>query len=77
MITVFPGIYQNYKGNFYRVIGIGKHTETDEDVVVYKSIEENDNRLWCRPLSMFIENVTVEGELFPRFRFLSQSQVLL
>lgn len=58
-------IYQHYKGNKYRIIGIGKHTETEEEMVVYISM--NNDQIWIRPLSMFLEFVNVDGKTIPRF----------
>ncbi len=67
------GIYQHYKGKYYEVIGIAKHSETLEDLVIYRakydSEEFGNNALWVRPLSMFKETVKINGKLIPRFRF--------
>ena len=69
-----PGIYRHYKGKEYEVIGIAKHSETLEDMVVYKALYESDkfdkDQLWIRPLSMFVENVVVEGKEISRFEYL-------
>ncbi|MEK7084193.1 MAG: DUF1653 domain-containing protein [Patescibacteria group bacterium] len=68
MIT--PGVYEHYKGNRYEVIGIAKHSETLEDLVVYKPLYKNTTSdLWVRPLKMFLEEVKVDGKNVPRFRF--------
>ena len=69
---VIPGaIYKHYKGNLYRVIGVGKHSETLDEVVLYEALYDNPlGRLWCRPLEMWSEMVDVEGEKVPRFKFL-------
>jgi len=64
-----PGRYQHYKGNFYTVIGVARHSETDEELVVYRP-EYGERGLWVRPRAMFEESVVVEGEVVPRFRFL-------
>lgn len=70
--TVSSGIYQHYKGNKYRVLGIAKHSETLEDMVVYVALYENEvSNMWARPLSMFIDNVVVDGKSVPRFKKLS------
>ena len=63
-----PGKYKHYKGNFYEVIGIARHSETLEEMVVYKALDlpEGQN-LWVRPASMFAEMVTVDGLSVPRF----------
>lgn len=61
-----PGRYRHYKGLDYEVIGVARHSETEESLVVYRTLY-GDFDLWVRPLSMFTENVTVDGELVPRF----------
>ena len=65
---VKPGKYKHYKGKFYEVIGVARHSETLEDVVVYKALY--DNSLWTRPKKMFLENVSVDGKEVPRFEFI-------
>ncbi len=62
------GLYKNYKGNFYEVIGIAKHSETLEELVVYKATYElAGENLWVRPLTMFIETIFVNGTKVKRF----------
>lgn len=68
------GIYKHYKtGNLYKVIGIGKHSETLEDLVIYEALYDNpESKLWCRPLEIFNGEVeTVEGKK-QRFTFVSE-----
>ncbi len=60
------GRYRHYKGNEYTVIGIARHSETLEEMVIYRA-EYGDGGLWARPLSMFTESVTVNGRTVPRF----------
>ncbi len=68
-MSIEPGIYEHYKGKRYRVIGVGKHSETFEDLVLYETLYENElSKLWVRPLGMFLEEVEVAGERFPRFK---------
>ena len=67
-MSVPPGRYRHYKGNEYTVLGIARHSETDETLVVYRQ-EYGDHSLWVRPLAMFQETVTVEGKEMPRFQF--------
>jgi hypothetical protein len=67
MQNLKPGIYQHYKGNQYEVIGVAKHSETMEELVVYRALY-GEHALWVRPLAMFLENVTVEGKEVPRFK---------
>ena len=61
-----PGTYRHYKGGTYRVIGTARHSETDELLVVYRCLYDNDS-LWVRPLAMFMETVLVDGREVPRF----------
>lgn len=64
------GKYRHYKGNEYRVIGVAKHSETLEDMVVYEALYESAvSHLWVRPLAMFCENVLVDGVEMPRFSY--------
>ncbi len=67
--TICPGRYRHYKGNFYEVVDIARHSETEEEMVVYRKLY-GDNSLWVRPLGMFLENVLVEGVLVPRFELI-------
>ena len=65
------GKYRHSKtGNFYRVIGVAKHSETGEDFVVYECIYENPkSKLWVRPLKMFLEEVEINGKKVHRFEY--------
>ena len=66
-----PGKYQHYKGKSYEVIGIAKHSETLEEMVIYKALYQREGEnLWVRPLKMFTENVMVEGKEVPRFEYI-------
>lgn len=63
------GIYRHYKNKLYKVIGVAKHSETLEDLVIYETLYENEtSKLWARPKSMFLEEVEVEGKMVPRFK---------
>lgn len=68
MTAVRSGRYRHYKGNFYEVIGIARHSETEEEMVVYRKLYD-DHSLWVRPLAMFSEDVPVDGRLVPRFEW--------
>ena len=58
--------YKHYKGNVYEIITFAKHTETMEDLVIYKSV--SDAKIWARPLVMFSEKVKdINGVLVDRF----------
>ena len=63
------GLYRHYKGKLYEVIGVASHSETLEEMVVYRA-QYDDQRLWVRPLSIFQEMVEHEGKSVPRFEYL-------
>lgn len=65
--TVQPGVYRHYKGNEYRVIAVGRHTETEEELVIYQPLYQSDVAYWVRPLEMFLETVTIDGKSHQRF----------
>lgn len=65
------GKYQHYKGNFYEVIGVAHHSETLEELVVYRALYKHeiygDNSLWVRPKAMFLETVIINKKEVLRF----------
>jgi hypothetical protein len=62
------GLYKHYKGNIYEVIGIAKHSETLEEMVVYKATYQAEGEnLWVRPKSMFLESIEVNKLIMKRF----------
>lgn len=63
------GRYRHYKGNEYLVLGVARHSETEEELVVYRQAY-GDRGLWVRPLKMFLESVIVDGQSVPRFELL-------
>lgn len=63
-----PGRYRHFKGNEYEVVGVATHSETHEPLVVYRPLY-GEGGLWVRPLAMFTETVTRDGQTFPRFTF--------
>ncbi len=63
------GKYKHYKGGKYEVVGVASHSETLESLVVYKALYGNQ-KLWVRPLKMFLENVCIEGKKVPRFSYI-------
>jgi hypothetical protein len=70
------GIYRHYKGKDYRVHGIARHSETLELFAMYEPLYDNPlAKFWIRPLSMFLEEVSVNGELRPRFQRISSDGV--
>jgi len=72
--NIEQGIYKHSKtGNFYRVIGVAKHSETSEELVVYEALYDNpDSKLWVRPKNMFTEEVEINGQKVPRFVFVKK-----
>ena len=65
------GIYQHYKGQIYQIFNVARHSETEEQLVVYQCLY-GDYSMWVRPLSMFVETVELEdGQVIPRFKFKS------
>ncbi len=75
MQKVKLGKYQHYKGKFYEVIGIARHSETLQELVIYRALydskEFGKNALWARPKSIFLGSVIVKHKKVPRFKFLS------
>jgi hypothetical protein len=66
-----PGRYRHYKGKDYEVIGVAKHSETEEEFVVYRALY-GEGGLWIRPKAMFLECVMVTGRPVPRFQRIVQ-----
>ena len=71
MTHIAPGRYRHYKGNEYTVLGIARHSETLEELVVYRQ-EYGDRGLWVRPATMFAETVEIDGQTVPRVAFLGR-----
>ena len=65
-----PGRYRHYKGLDYEVIGVARHSETLEPLVVYRPLY-NASGLWVRPHAMFFEEIEFEGRRQPRFAFVA------
>ncbi|ASK28040.1 DUF1653 domain-containing protein [Neisseria chenwenguii] len=61
-----PGIYRHYKGSLYEVCGTARHSETEEEMVVYRALYGNYG-LWVRPTAMFAETVETGGQTQARF----------
>jgi cupin 2 domain-containing protein len=70
--SIQPGLYRHYKGNEYTVIATARHSETLEEMVLYKQ-EYGEHDLWVRPKQMFSEMVQVDGRDVPRFQPLGSS----
>jgi hypothetical protein len=64
---VIGGIYEHYKGNRYKILSVARHSETLEEIVVYQALE-GDKDVWVRPLSLFLDEVVINGKLQPRFK---------
>lgn len=69
-MQVKPGIYLHYKGGYYRVVGVGRHSETLEEMVIYQHVD-NDS-WWVRPVKMFAESVVKNGVKIPRFKYVAK-----
>lgn len=65
------GIYKHYKGNEYQVIALAKHSETLEDMVVYKALY-GEGDVWVRPVSMFTEIIKIDGKDIFRFKLIKK-----
>jgi len=72
MEKVTPGFYKHYKNKDYQVIGTAHHSETLEEMVVYKALYESDqfgkDAIWVRPAKMFLEEIEFEGKKIKRFQ---------
>ncbi|MDC0052744.1 DUF1653 domain-containing protein [Gammaproteobacteria bacterium] len=71
-MSISKGIYKHFKGNLYQVIEVATHSETREQLVVYRTLY-GDYSMWVRPLKMFQETVEVDGQQVPRFSFVEPS----
>lgn len=69
-----PGRYRHYKGKDYDVLGVARHSESEEEYVVYRQLYGTGD-LWIRPVGMFLESVSLEGATVPRFRRLEEGPV--
>lgn len=63
------GQYRHHKGGKYEVIGVAKHSETGEELVIYRSLN-GDKQIWARPKAMFLEEVEIGRKKIPRFKLL-------
>jgi hypothetical protein len=70
-MSLRPGRYRHYKGKDYEVVGLATHSETEEELVVYRTLY-GEFDLWVRPLEMFVGTVELDGEPTPRFTFISE-----
>ena len=68
---VRPGRYRHFKGNEYQVLGVARHSETEEEMVVYRALY-GEGGLWVRPAAMWLETVTRDGVTQPRFTYIGE-----
>lgn len=71
MEDIKPGRYRHFKGREYEVLGIARHSETEEELVVYRALY-GDFGLWVRPVSMWNETVERDGKISRRFTYIGQ-----
>ncbi len=67
------GIYKHFKGNLYELLCVAKHSETLEEMVVYKALY-GDGDVWVRPASMWDEQVERDGEMVNRFQLVEEKE---
>ena len=67
-----PGRYRHFKGNEYQVLGMARHSETEEEMVVYRPLY-GEGGLWVRPAAMWAEVVERDGRRQPRFAYIGES----
>ena len=71
-MEIKPGKYRHFKGNYYEVIGVALHSETMEEMVVYRALY-GEHGLWVRPAAMWTETIDRDGYHGPRFQYVEQS----
>lgn len=71
MESIKPGRYRHFKGKEYEVLGIARHSETEDELVVYRALY-GDFGLWVRPVSMWNETVERDGKTFRRFTYIGE-----
>ena len=71
-MEIKPGKYRHFKGNYYEVIGVAHHSETMEEMVVYRALYA-EHGLWIRPASMWEEVVDRDGYHGPRFQYVEEA----
>lgn len=70
-MEIKPGKYRHFKGNEYEVLGVGLHSETLEEMVVYRALY-GDRGLWVRPAAMWNEMVEKDGKKIKRFSYIGE-----
>ena len=71
MESIKPGRYRHFKGKEYEDLGVARHSETEEELVVYRALY-GDFSLWVRPVSMWNETVERDGKTFRRFTYIGE-----
>ena len=66
-----PGRYRHFKGKEYEVLGLARHSETEEELVVYRALY-GERGLWVRPASMWNDTVERDGKSFSRFTYIEE-----
>ncbi len=67
------GFYRHYKGRYYQLLAVVRHSEEDAPYALYRALY-GDFGLWVRPLAMFTESVSIDGEPLPRFAYISDTK---
>ena len=70
-MDIKPGKYRHFKGKEYEVLFTARHSETEEEMVVYRMLY-GDQSIWVRPASMWNETVEREGQSFKRFTYIGE-----
>ena len=71
MESIKPGRYRHFKGKEYEVLGVARHSETEDELVVYRALY-GDFGLWVRPVSVWNETVERDGKTFRRFTYIGE-----
>ena len=71
MESIKPGRYRHFKGKEYEVLGVARHSETEEELVLYRALY-GEFGLWVRPVSMWNETVERDGKTFRRFTYIGE-----
>lgn len=71
MESIKPGRYRHFMGKEYEVLGVARHSETEDELVVYRALY-GDFGLWVRPVSMWNETVERDGKTFRRFTYIGE-----
>lgn len=73
MTKIKPSKYEHYSGKKYTLIGVGRHSETLEDMAIYQA-EYGTCEIWVRPLKMFLEKIEINGKIVPRFKLIDENE---